>query len=142
MRALVSWLQTWWLRVPAPREISVAFTIAYSLAFATGAATLLYPPITLSAEAAGPQAIASVGALLVVGAVLGMLGGAWEHWKLERVGLWLMSGALVIYAAIIVGLHLSTQGSRLTQLGVISLALCLFLVRYLMIRRFTFRPRG
>lgn len=136
------WLQSWWLRVPMPRELSVAFTLLYAIAFCTGVATLLWPPMSLSREVGGPQVMASVGALLVLGAVVAMLGGAREHWKLERIGLWLMAWALLIYAAIVTVLHYTSEGSRLTQLGVISMALIAFLVRYLMIWRFTFRPRG
>ena len=86
--------------------------------------------------------MASVGGLLVLGALISMVGGACEHWKLERIGLWLQTWALVIYAAIVFALHFSSTGSRLTQLGVICMALVAFLIRYLMIWRFTFRPRG
>ena len=139
---MLAWLQTWWLRVPMPRELSVAFTLLYAIALCTGVATLLWPPMSLSREVGGPQVMASVGALLVLGAVIAMIGGAREHWKLERIGLWLMAWALLIYATIVTVLHYTSEGSRLTQLGVISMALIAFLVRYLMIWRFTFRPRG
>lgn len=140
---MLAWLQTWWLRVPMPRELSVAFTLLYVIAFATGWATLLRPPMSLSASVGGPQIMASVGVLLIIGAVIAMFGGAREHWKLERIGLWLMTWALLIYASIVISLHISsTTGSRLTQIGVIGMALVAFLIRYLMIWRFTFRPRG
>lgn len=140
---MVAWLQTWWLRVPMPRELSVAFTVLYALALATGVVTLFRPPISLSAEVGGPQVMASVGLLLVIGALLSMWGGACEHWKVERIGLWFMSSALLIYAGIAIALHVGSEtGSRLTQVGVIAMALMAFLVRYLMIWRFSFRPRG
>ena len=137
-----AWLQTWWLRVPMPRELSVAFTLLHALALGTGIATLVMPPTSLSREVGGPQIMASVGGLLIVGALISMVGGAREHWKLERIGLWLQTWALLIYAAIELGLHFSSTGSRLTQLGVIGMALVAFLIRYLMIWRFTYRPRG
>lgn len=140
---MVAWLQTWWLRVPMPRELSVAFTVLYALALATGVVTLFRPPISLSAEVGGPQVMASVGLLLVLGALLSMWGGSREHWKVERIGLWFMSSALLIYAGIAIALHVGSEtGSRLTQVGVIAMALMAFLVRYLMIWRFSFRPRG
>ena len=142
MSAPVRWLQTWWLRVPRPRELSLAFTALYTLALATGIFTLLFPPISLSKEVGGPQIMASVGGLLVLGALISMVGGAREHWKLERIGLWLMAWALLIYAAIVTVLHYTSEGSRLTQLGIIGMALIAFLIRYLMIWRFTYRPRG
>ena len=139
---MVAWFRGWWLLVPEPRELSMAFSALYVLALSTGAVTLLSPPISLSREVGGPQIMASVGGLLVVGALLSMAGGAREHWKLERIGLWLQSWALMIYAAIVLVLHFSSTGSRLTQLGVIAMALVAYLVRYLMIWRFTYRPRG
>lgn len=139
---MTAWLRDWWLKVPMPRELSVAFTILYVIALCTGTFTLLWPPLSLSNEVGGPQVMASVGVLLVMGALISMLGGSMEHWKLERIGLWLMSWALLIYAAIVLLLHLQSDGSRLTQLGVICMALVAFLIRYLMIWRFTYRPRG
>ncbi|WP_449280430.1 hypothetical protein [Leucobacter sp.] len=135
------WFRTWWLRIPDPRDISLAYTVIYVIAGATGLVTLVYPPTTIKA-AIGPAAMAGIGVLLLVGAVLGMLGGAWEHWKLERVGIGLMGSALVIYGILVAVLHFQSPGSRLTQLGVIVLAVGVFAVRYLMIRRYTFRPRG
>lgn len=139
---MIRWLQTWWLRVPMPRELSVAFTLLYTLALGAGVVTLLYPPVSLSREVGGPEVMASVGVLLAVGALLSMYGGAREHWKVERIGLWLISWALLIYAGIVLVLHFSSTGSRLTQLFVIGMALVAFLIRFLMIWRFTFRPRG
>lgn len=135
------WMQEWWLRVPEPREMSAAFTVVYFAAFLTGLATLLNPPTSLAREVGGPQVMASVGALLIVGALVSMFGGARSHWKLERIGLWLMTGALGIYGLIVLTLHYSTPGSRLTQLGVIAIAMLCFGVRFLMIWRFSFKPR-
>lgn len=139
---MTAWLRDWWLKVPVPRELSLAFTGLYVLALATGIFTLVSPPVSLSREVGGSQIMASVGGLLVLGALISMFGGAREHWKLERIGLWLQSWALLIYAAIVLLLHFQSDGSRLTQLGVICMALVAFLIRYLMIWRFTYRPRG
>lgn len=141
-RRFADWFRVWWLRVPMPRELSVAFTLLYALALGAGIVTLIYPPVSLSREVGGPKVMASVGVLLAVGALLSMYGGAREHWKVERIGLWLCSWALLIYAGIVLVLHFSSTGSRLTQLFVIGMALVAFLTRFLMIWRFTFRPRG
>lgn len=139
---MLAWFRGWWLLVPEPRELSLAFSALYLLALCTGLVTLISPPLSISREVGGPQIMASVGGLLVAGALVSMLGGAIEHWKLERIGLWLQSWALLLYAVIVLMLHFTTPGSRLTQLGVIGMALAAFLVRYLMIWRFTYRPRG
>lgn len=138
---VTNWFQTWWLRVPSPREFSIVFTFVYAISLLTGAATLKFPPNTISAEI-GAAAMVSIGGLLVVGALIGMLGGARKFWKLERVGLWFMSMAWVIYGVVVVILHLSSEGSRLTQLGAVVLALSVYFIRYLMIRRYSFQPGG
>lgn len=142
MTPTLRWFQTWWLRVPSPREVSAAYSMAYLVTLFMGIVTLTFPPRTLSYELGGPQAMMSVGVLLIIGAVVGMTGGTLEHWKLERVGLWFMSGALSIYGAVVLALHLTQEGSRLTQLGPILLGLILFFLRWVMIRRFSYRPRG
>lgn len=136
-----AWLRTWWLVVPVPRELSVAYTCVYVVAALTGLVTLVLPPVTISAEI-GSVAMSSMGVLLLVGAAIGMVGGAMEHWKLERIGLFFMASAITIYGLLVGALHFSSEGSRLTQLGVVVLALAVFVVRFLMIRRYTFRPRG
>lgn len=135
------WVTEWWLRVPEPREMSVAFTFVYVAAFLTGLATLLNPPMSLSKEVGGEQVMASVGGLLIAGALIAMLGGARRYWKLERIGLGVMTGAIGIYGLIVLILHHSSTGSRLTQLGIIVIALMCFGVRFLMIWRFSFQPR-
>ncbi|MGW9021253.1 hypothetical protein ACWGOE_07215 [Leucobacter chromiiresistens] len=135
------WLRTWWLGIPDPREISIAFTLAYIVALYTGAVTLVQPPSTVKA-AIGPSSMAALAVLLVLGSLIAMLGGAREHWKLERIGLWFMAGATIIYGALVLGLHFETNGSRLTQLGFVTLALFLFIVRWVLIRYFEYRPRG
>jgi hypothetical protein len=138
---LNSWLQTWWLRVPTPREFSIAYTIVYLVSFLTGIVTLIAPPITIKTEI-GPAAMASIGYLLIVGALISMVGGARKFWKLERVGLWFMSCAWGIYGILVLILHVTTPGSRLTQLGAVTLALILYFIRYLMIRKYTYQPGG
>lgn len=137
---MIAWLRVWWLRVPTPRELSIAFTLLYCLALGAGIVTLVWPPVTLSQEVGGPEVMASVGVLLLLGATISMVGGAREHWKVERIGLWLQSWALVLYAGIVLALHFSSTGSRLTQLFVIGMALIAYLIRFLMIWRFSFRP--
>lgn len=141
-RLVREWCRTWWARIPHPREISIAYTAIYFVALATGIATLAVPPRTVELEI-GAYASAALGVLLVLGAVIGMIAGALEHWRLERVGLMFMLTAGIIYAATVSSIHYSeAPGSRLTQIGFIVIACGALVVRYLMIRRFTYRPRG
>lgn len=129
------------MKVPEPRDISVAFSIAYVLAFLGGLATLILPPRSI-AGVVGPSLMVAIGVFFIAGSVLGMYSGAKEIWLLERVAIWLMGGGLLAYGAQVGILHFTSSGSRLTQLTVVGIALTLFVVRYLMIRKYTYRPRG
>lgn len=126
--------------MPDPRDISVVYTIVYIVTLYTGIVTILQPPSSLSLAVGGPQTMALVGILMTMGAVAALVGGAGEWWRMERIGVLGAGAGVLIYAAIVLGLHLTTEGSRLTQLGVIVLAELLFVVRMMMIRTFTFRP--
>lgn len=137
-----AWFQTWWSLVPGPRGLSLVFTLLYAVAWFTGVITLLVPPVSLSAQVGGPAIMASVGWLMAAGALIGMIGGAREFWKVERIGLGLMTWGLSIYLVIVLSLHFTTPGSRLTQTGIILMALLSLLIRYLMIWRYAYRPRG
>lgn len=142
MRFLQARLKPWWERMPEPRELSTIYTIIYGVALLTGIVTLANPPRSLSAEV-GQAAMASVGALLIAGAVIAMAGGANEHSRLEKIGLNLQVWALLIYASIVTILHFTTAGSRLTQVGVIILALLgCFGARWLLIWRRDKPDRG
>lgn len=121
--------------------MSTVFTLLYVAALATGIVTIAIPPMSLVAEH-GELAMQSVGVLLMSGAIIGMAGGAYTNGRLEQIGVGLQMWALVIYGAIALGLHLSSHGSRLTQIGVIVLALIGFAVRWLMIWRYERQRRG
>lgn len=127
--------------MPEPRELSLAFSVMYAVALATGVAALVWPPLRFAQEVGGRSVMASIGALFIIGALLAMYGGMKEHWKLERIGLWFIAGALLICGIILVVLQISS-GDWLVVLGVTLLAMFSLLVRYLMIWRFTFRPRA
>ena len=135
------WLREWWLRVPEPREVSIGWGVAYlALAFA-GLAAVMDPPRTIVAEVSGP-AMAAIGVLNLVGAVIAMTAGYLDFWKLERVGILFMAGAAGIYALLVLAIHFSTEGPRLMQFWYLAFALVVLGVRTLMIWRFSHRPRG
>ncbi len=53
--------------------------------------------------------------------------------------IWVGAG---IYFYVVLSLHISQSGSRLTQMGWIALGALLFVVRWLLIRKYSFEPRG
>ena len=153
MSRLRTWLRTWWLDVPEPREISLGWGALYVSTGAIGIATLTAPGST-AWNVLGLVGVLAIGLLLLVGTIFACVGGAREHWKLERVGVAGVILGLLIYGGMLWALFqtpiaatwqhpdftaAAAQGPQLGILGALVLALCL---RYMMIRRFEYRPRG
>ncbi len=138
---LTRWARTWWLTVPEPREISMIYTLIYAAALGTGICTLVIPPPTIQ-HIAAPPTLAFIGYGLVVGAALAAAGGYWEVWALERGGLVLIAAALAGIGVLLIALQHVELGARVLQLGVLVLAISVLVVRWVMIRIFTYRPRG
>ena len=136
-------MYVWWTRVPEPRAVSVICSIAYFAAAATGLVTILVPPTTLIGFA-GEITMFFVGWFLLTGGVLGMVAGALDFWQLERVAITSMAWGLITYEYIIASLHFANpeSGSRLTQIGVIVMAMAFLAIRMAMIWRYPFKPRG
>ena len=140
VRLLLRRLSGWWLLVPEPRAISILTGCSYLALFLTGVVTLLYPPRTL-VGAIGGLTMELTGWFLVIGAIVGVIGGTSDFWQLERVGTVGMIIGLSSYGLLILGLQLSVSGSRLTQFGVIVVALLSLLTRRARIWRYPFKPR-
>lgn len=133
------WLRMWWLTIPEPRDLSLVWALAYVVLAGTGVAAVFVPPAVVIELYSWP-ALAAVGWLLILSAALAMLGGWREFWKLERVGIAGMTGATLLFAIISAGL----PGDELVGvvLGYSAFAIVALAARYLMIWRFTYRPRG
>ena len=140
-RKLETWFKFWWLRIPEPRIVSMITGFGYLILVLTGLATLLLPPQTYIG-ATGPLLMTLVGWFLVGGGAVGLLGGMRDFWHLERVGIAAMIVGVGAYSFIIWVLHATTEGSRLTQEGMIGAALVFLFLRLALIWRYDFKPRG
>lgn len=129
-----------WARVTEPRHMSVVYGGVYTVAALIGVATFLVPPTTIAGEL-GPMLSSAWAALFIVGGVLGMSTVLPGWWKWERWAIALNLAAIGIYGYVVITLHFTATGSRLTQLGVLVLAALLFIVRWLLIRGRTYGPR-
>lgn len=116
-------------------------TLAYVVFALTGYATLVNPPSTLSA-AYGEFAMSLVGVFFIIGSFGGMIAGARDYWELERWGIAAMLVGLGTYFYIVGQLQLTESGSRLTQLGVILIAILFLCMRMLMVWRYPYKPRS
>ena len=139
MGTAVRWFRQWWLTIPEPRDLSLVWAVAYLVLAAAGVAAVFAPPHAIVAVFSWP-ALAAVGWLLIVGAVLAMVGGWREFWKLERVGIAGMGGASLLFALIALGLPRDDLVG--VVLGYVAFAIITLTARYLMIWRFAYRPRG
>ncbi|MFA5608120.1 MAG: hypothetical protein WDA07_13200 [Leucobacter sp.] len=137
------WFRYWWLKVPDPRIISIIVGTVYLFGFFLlgGVGTLTNPPVTIIGEV-GEVTMTTVGFLFLVGAVIGMIGGTLDHWELERVGVVTMGLGALVYAYIVISLHYTSTGSRLTQLAMILAGLGFLGLRLAMIWRYDYKPRG
>lgn len=131
---------TWWYHIPEPRVVSILTGIAYLTFMATGIVTIMFPPKSIEGLA-GSVTMQLVGWFCIGGAVIGIIGESSDFWQLERVGIATLAAGLATYAAIISTLHV-IEGGRLTQLGIISIAMMLLALRLAMIWRYPFKPRG
>jgi hypothetical protein len=130
-----------WDQVTEPRHLKATYFVLYGVALLTGIATLTRPPQSIEG-AIGSQTTAIWASFVIMGAFGGLLTvfpGWWFAERLSIVMLWLGAG---IYLGVVIYLHASQNGSRLTQMGFIILGAGLFFVRWLLIRKYTFEPRS
>lgn len=140
MRALRR-LRHLWAQVTEPRHLKATYFVFYGIALLTGIATLTRPPQSIEG-AIGSQTTAVWASFVIMGAFGGMLTvfpGWWFAERLSIIMIWLGAG---IYFAVVLWLHFTGSGSRLTQMGWIALGAGLFFVRWLIIRKYTFEPRS
>ena len=135
----------WWTRIPTPRAISVITAVAYTASVFTGVVTLLMAPQVYEVVG-GALTLVFSGWFWILGGLLGMVAGTFEFWQLERVAIAGISWALISYAYVVIALQIDPevggQSSRLTQFGVILIALAFLAIRMAMIWRYHFKPRG
>ncbi|MGF3055600.1 hypothetical protein [Microbacterium sp. YY-01] len=134
------WLQRAWESITEPRHLKVAYLAIYSVVLATGVATLLDPPRSIEGQL-GAVLTVVWSVFLIVGGFGGMLTVLPGWWWAERLSIILALGGVTIYGTVVISLHLTAEGSRLTQLGMIALAVSTFVVRWVLIRTYSFEPR-
>lgn len=140
---MIRWLHTWWLRVPEPRVFSIGWGIAYAVLCLTGIAALVSPPVTVVAEVGYTVAKVSIGGLNIIGTLIAMVSGYFDYWKGERLGIGFTAAAALILGAMLIYVNQQiAEGSTLVVTGYVAFAAVILGVRYLMIRWYTFRPRG
>ncbi len=130
-----------WVAVAEPRHLKAAYFVFYTVALITGFVTLLRPPQSIEG-AIGSPLTAVWAACVIMGAFGGLLTVFPGWWWAERLSITLIWLGAAIYFAVVLTLDISGTGPRSTQMGWIVLGAGLFYVRWLLIRKYTFEPRG
>lgn len=137
-------IRSLWERITEPRHMKVAYAVIYLATIVVGFVTLAMPPQTIKGEV-GPIITVIWAGLFVVGGTAGLLTVFPGWWWVERLlGLAPILLGLGIYLVVVIILHaqaLESGGSRATQIGIITLAASPFLLRFLVIREYSYEPR-
>jgi hypothetical protein len=121
--------------------MSVIYFVIYVGWLLTGVATLVSPPNTISGEL-GPVLTIAWALLFIVGALVGLVTVLPGWWKWERWACHISLAGVAIYGFVVLNLHFTSPGSRLTQLGVLYFGgAAVFVVRLAMIWGRTYAPR-
>ena len=142
MRRLAGTVWALWAAISEPRHLKAAYFLIYVLTSTVGVVTLMWPPRTIEGPL-GSVATALWAGLFIAGGLVGAATVLPGWWWVERVlGIGLILIGLAIYLAVAITLHWQqVGGSRLTQVGVLVLAACPFLLRGLLIREYSYEPR-
>lgn len=129
-----------WATVAEPRHLKATYFVFYAMALLTGFATLVRPPQSIEGALGTPLTMIWAG-FVIMGSFGGMLTVFPGWWWAERLSIVLIWTGAAIYFLVAATLH-TPSNSRLTQMGWIALGAGLFYVRWLLIRKYTFQPRG
>lgn len=130
-----------WERITEPKAQRIVYAIVYMVTFLTGVGTLWMPPNSIAGQL-GPALTTFWSIFLILGGIVGLATVFSRWWKMERVGITLTLGGVAIYGTVVLYLHFTQPGSRITQLGMIILAALLFILRLILIQGRDFQPRS
>lgn len=129
-----------WRAISEPRHLKVTYWAFYAIAFLTGMGTLISPPRYIEGEI-GPVLTMLWALFVVIGGIGGALSVLPGWWWAERLSIVLIWVGSAIYIIVVLNPHMAIEGTDPAQLGWITLGSCLFFVRWLLIRKYTFEPR-
>lgn len=131
-----------WSTIQEPRHIKSVYLGYYLIAITTGVVAFLFPPGIIE-NVVGASATYAFAGFLLLGGAMGAASVYPGWWWLERLGNWSCMWALMIFLIVIITLtaHEGTEAGGIYA-GVGALASGIFLIRLLMIRGFTYEPRG
>jgi len=103
-----------WRKVREPRVISTLTSIAYLVGTIGGLSVMIEPPTTLEG-AIGVTAMRLIAFSLTLGGLIGVPTSLFGVWWLERIAVLFVALATVLYASVVITLHLTEPGNRILQ---------------------------
>lgn len=128
-----------WLLLHEPRVITALHLVGYLVLALGGVIALIAPPSSIRAEW-GSLLTMMWGSALVAGGAVALVSTPRGIWWGERIGITVLIIGLLMYASIVVFLHLTSPGNRVPQLGVVAYAIVSLLVRWVRIRGVALDP--
>lgn len=122
-----------WKKVREPRVISFTYFVSYMVLFGVAVSALVDPPRSVEGHI-GALAMTLLAAILAFGAAIGAPSALMGVWWLERVAVFAIAVAALIYGGIVIGLHIDGSGNRLLQFGFVINVLLMQIVRWYRIK--------
>lgn len=104
-----------WKLLQEPRVVTAITAACWAIGLGIGIATLLTPPLTIVGTIGNMTSIMAIG--MIIGGTLGLTGCLSGWWWIERCGIIAAGTGIGIYIVTLIALHMTQEGSRLTQLG-------------------------
>lgn len=128
-----------WLLIEEPRVRRVLWSWMYGVVAAGGLSALVSPPTSI-ASSIGPALTMIWACLLITGGGVGAWSTLTRWWVVERAAIWLAGAGSLIYVAVVVYNHFSTDGNRLPQASFVIAFIVALGIRMWDIRRLNRRP--
>lgn len=133
-------LKNWWKHFSASPYQKPTYFLVYIVVIWIGLVALFDPPRTVQNQV-GPVLITVIALFGLVGGSTGLFSLLAKWWWLERLALVLMWGAAMAYLTTVLLLHIqSDMGSRLMQMGWITIASFVPAIRFLSILHWSYEP--
>jgi hypothetical protein len=133
-----------WLSVTEPRHLKATYFVIYLLTAVLGVVSIAVPPRMFDGVA-GPASSATLSWLLIVGGIGGAVSVFPGWWWAERLlgiaPILLGLAVLIVSLGILHAQHHADGESRLSQIGITLLAAAPFILRFQLIREFSYEPR-
>ncbi|MFC4223580.1 hypothetical protein [Lysinibacter cavernae] len=131
-----------WESITEPRHLKTAYAAIYLIVLGIGAGSLVTPPAVMTGEIGELTSIAW-SLLFIVGAIGGIVAVFPGWWWVERLAIGMILVGIGIYFAVVIWADMHDGGvTRYTQAGLSFLSGSVFYIRWLLIKKYSFEPRG